>query len=174
MFTAASILSFLGLLTPMLSTLEGAGITALQAEIAKILDPVKSKYDPALFEALVDKIDANVIKALNNDYDWARNHNNAYAALKKDYEQLWRNNRSSDELRPRVQAFQNDFMARVRRLIPSTAAPYLNKATASAVAPAKEPRAQRPATQRPTQAAPAKTQQRVSLGEDPEYTSLWK
>lgn len=62
MFTAASILSFLGLLTPMLSTLEGDGITALQAEIAKISNPVEKQVLTDLVNALQPFIIAQLAK----------------------------------------------------------------------------------------------------------------
>lgn len=62
MFTAASILSFLGLLTPMLSTLEGDGITALQAEIAKISNPIEKQVLTDLVNALQPFIVAQLAK----------------------------------------------------------------------------------------------------------------
>lgn len=150
-------------------------------EIDKALAPVKANYDPIVFDAVKAQINKTVLETLQKDYDWARNHQNERTAIEKTYEQLWKGQQSSGSLNPRVQAYQTDFMARVRRALPSIAAPLLNKATANAVANANKsaaPRApQSPQTKPRTNAAPAQAQQNqpriYSLEEDPEWEATF-
>jgi len=139
------------------TAMDGPKWNAFSAEIAKTLAPVKDKYDPALFEDLQKVIGDKVIKKLKADYEWSRDHNNDRTALERAYKNLWQSNQSSNSLKPRLQAYNNDFMARVRRELPSIAASYLGKATATAVA--KTQPAPKTTSQPQQPAAPARNPQ---------------
>jgi hypothetical protein len=132
--------------------MDGPKWNAFYSEIEKVLAPVKSKYDATIFEAVKDRLGKEVLKKLDSDYEWSRDHNNDRTALTRGYQTAWRSNQSAEGLRPRIQAYQNDFMARVRRELPSIVAPLLGKATAAqqaAARPANAPRAAQPPAQQP-------------------------
>lgn len=160
-------------------SLQGPKWEQLDAEIDKVLAPVKGSYNETVFNAVKDQVRKQTIDKLKADFDWSRNHENQYRAIKSSYEDLWKRNARTDGLQPQVAAYQNDFMARVRRILPSLTAQMVNKATASTVAAAK-PAARAPRTQaKPTQATPAtpaeqKPQGRVNIFEDPNFTKLFE
>lgn len=152
------------------TAMDGPKWGAFKAEIAKTLAPVKDKYDLALFEDLQKVIGYKVVDKLKADYEWSRDHNNDRTALERAYKQLWQNSQPSTSLKPRLQAYNNDFMARVRRELPSIAASYLGKATATAVArtqPAQKP------TNQPQPAAPVRNQNGQFQKQTPEPYDIY-
>jgi hypothetical protein len=116
--------------------LDGPKWRAFDAEITKTLAPIKDKYDPEMFEAAVARIRDSVLKKLSEDYEFSRDHNNDRSALVRAYQTAWKNQQSASGLKPRLTAYQNNFLSRVRRELPSIAASWLGKATATAVAQA--------------------------------------
>lgn len=161
------------------NSLEGPKWQQFHSEIEKALAPVKDKYDPIVFDSVKDKIASSVINKLKGDYEWARTHENERKALESNYRQLWKEQKPSEGLKPRIQAYTNDFMARVRRQLPAIAAPLLSKATASQNAVAQPPKpAAPPAT--PVQRAangqfvPKPQEGRYDIFSDPDFTSAFK
>lgn len=160
-------------------SLEGPKWQQFNAEIDKTLAPVKGKYDPEVFDALRERISKQMLTKIQEDFEWARNHGNDLTMLKSNYEQLWKAQKPADGLKPRIQTYTNDFMARVRRHLPSIAAPLLNKATASAVA-APQPKPPAGSPQQPAPRAangqfqqPQKARTFYNVHEDPEFTSAF-
>lgn len=130
--------------------MDGPKWSALTTEIERTLAPVKDKYEPAMFKAVQRQVSEDIQANLKADYEWSRDHNIDRNTIVKAYQNAWKNNQSAQFLKPKLQAYQNDFMARVRRDLPSIAASYLGKATASAVAKAAPRTASAPP---PSQAA---------------------
>lgn len=134
------------------TTLDGPKWQQFEAELDKILAPVKSSYPAQVFNALRNDIKAQALGQMQKDYEWARNHENARKFLESSYKTAWRNQESAESLKPRIQSYQADFMARARRILPSLAAPLLSKATAATVAQAKAPAQPAPQKQQPSRA----------------------
>ncbi len=146
-------------------------------EIDKTLAPIKDKYDPKIFEAVKQQISREVIQSLETNYDWARTHGNERKAIEAGYKDLWQKQQPATSLQPRVQVYHTDFLAQVRRILPSIAAPLINKATATAVASkTAAPRAKTPPA--PRSNAPATPQAEkpgfYSPHDDPEFAKLFK
>lgn len=162
------------------NTLEGPKWQQFHSEIDKALAPIKAKYDPIVFDSVKDKIANSVIDKLKNDFEWARTHENERKALEANYRQLWKGQKPADGLKPRIQAYTNDFMARVRRQLPAIAAPLLSKATASQNAVAQPPPKPAAPPTTPVQRAangqfvPKPQEGRYDIFSDPDFTSAFK
>lgn len=133
------------------STLEGPKWAAFNAEIEKTLAPVKDSYDPIVFKALTKQISDDLIGKLQGDYEWARNHKNELGMLQRDYQNLWKAQKPADGLKPRIETYTKDFMGRVRRYLPSIAAPILSKAPAKTQAGAQQQQKPKPQAANPQQ-----------------------
>lgn len=165
------------------STLDGPKWGQFNSEIDKTLAPVKDKFDPIVFEALRDRVSKSLIENLQKDFEFSRNHENERRTLESAYRSLWKQRQSAESLKPRIQAYTNDFMARVRRHLPSIAAPLINKTTASpAVAgqpkppatPPKQPNTPRAANGQFQQQNKPQEKQFYNIHEDPEFLSAFK
>ena len=92
---------------------------------------------------------------MKKDFLWTRDHQNALRGLRQSFDQRWKAGKGHEDLAQSVKAFQNDFLLRARKAIPSVAKTILEKATAkpaaakAAVKPAQNGQAsQKPQTQR--------------------------
>ena len=162
-------------------TVEGPKWQQFNAAIDAALAPVKAKYTPEIFSAVRDRIASQINDKLKADFDWARMHGNERKVIEASYKQAWKSNQSVDGLNPRIQAYNNDFMARVRRHLPSIAAPILNSATASAVASQKAPQPAAPPNQPAARAANGQFQAQTpqtgrsyDFSEDPEWQAAFR
>jgi len=151
--------------------LDGQKWAQFDAEIDKILAPVKDKYDPEIFSAVRRQTRDKVIDAIKQDALFARNHSSDRAMIESQFRNAWDRRENPAALQPRAQTYINDFLARVKKYTPSIAAPLLKNATAAAVA---KPRAAQP-TPKPRTAAPPNGQQppakpgHYNIFEDPEF-----
>jgi hypothetical protein len=162
------------------NSLEGPKWQQFHAEIDKVLAPIKAKYDPIVFDSVKERIAKATIDKLQSDFEWARTHENERKSLQAGYQQLWKEQKPSDGLKPRIQAYTTDFMARVRRQLPAIAAPLLSKATASQNAVAQpQPKPASPQTPVPRAPngqfqSPKPQEGRYDIFSDPEFTSAFK
>lgn len=116
------------------TTSDGPKWTELDKRIDATLEPIKAKYNPVEFGAIRQQIKSGVLAKMSADSEWARIHTNEQRAIKNAYETAWKNQQFFDGLKPRVQAYQNDFLLRANRFLPSIAAPLLNQAAARVAA----------------------------------------
>lgn len=125
-------------------------------EISRTLEPIKANYSSTIFDAIVHKVNADLVNKLQSaDPMWAQNHNNALQSLENAFKALWKSRQPTNQLQQRIQFFQNDFMTQVRRYLPSVVKEVLKDSTpASRPAPAQQPRTS-PAAARPAQHPPA-------------------
>jgi hypothetical protein len=138
------------------SLVNGPRWQGFNTEIDKTLEPAKSKHDPLVFEAIRDRIRTEAIKKLDSDSDWARGQINEWKAI----EVQFRRYGDTPSLRSRIQTYNNDFSARVRRYIPSIAAPLLTNAAKTKVS--TQPNAQRPVAQTAPASSPNPAAARTS------------
>lgn len=149
------------------------------AELDRVLAPVKGKFTPAIYEAVKENISKQVNDKLQNDFEWARTHGNQRKAIESGYRDAWKTQQPADRLKPSIQAYNNDFMTRVRRYLPAVAAGLINEATNTAVQP--KPQAA-PPNQPAARAANGQFQQtqkpeagkRYSFSEDPEWDAAFR
>lgn len=163
------------------TSLDGPKWTGFYAEIDKALAPVKTQYQPVVFEALRDKIGKELIGKLQQDRAWASRHESERRAVQSAFSHLWKQRGSPDQLKAtHIQPYTNDFMAQVRRLLPSIAQPLLNTAAAQPPSPATPPKPAQAATVPPRapngQFAPQKQERQAGydLQSDPEFTSMFR
>lgn len=160
------------------TSLEGPKWQAFNAEIDKALAPVKDSYDATVFNALRDHIGKALTAKMQEDYEWARNHGNDLNSLQAAYKQRWNQQKNADDLKPSIQTYTNDFMARVRRHLPSIAAPILSKAPAKQAG--ANPKAAPPANPQPPVERAANGQFQPQKGKfydlnsDPDFTAAFK
>lgn len=161
------------------SVMDGAKWQAVNAEIDKVLEPVKAKYDAEEFADIRASVQKKLIETLQSDQEWARNHSGERRALESEYKRLWKSGQDPTAMNNRVRGYINDLMVRARLHLPSIAAPRLQKATARAVANAQPRQAQARTQQPPQQQAPATRNQNgkpqhYNLQEDPEFARLFQ
>lgn len=121
---------------------------AFYAELDRTLAPIKANYDEKIWPAIRDHVARQAIDKMKADQLWGRDHQNALRGLEQAFQQRWKGGRGYDDLKPSVQAFQNDFLLRARRVIPSVAADVLKAAAAKPAAQA-QPAARTTAPQKP-------------------------
>ncbi len=160
------------------ANMDGAKWTAMRAEIDKVLEPVKGKYDAEEFADIRASVERKLLETLQSDQEWARNHSGERRALESEYKRLWKSGQDPTAMNNRVKGYINDLMVRARLHLPSIAAPRLQKATARAVANAQPRQAQARTQRPPQQQAPAqRTQngkpQHYNVHEDPEFARIF-
>lgn len=158
--------------------MDGAKWTAMRSEIDKVLEPVKGKYDAEEFADIRASVERKLLETLQSDQEWARNHSGERRALESEYKRLWKSGQDPAAMNNRVKGYINDLMVRARLLLPSIAAPRLQKATARAVAKTQPKQAQARTQQPPNAQAPGNRQNgkpaHYNLHEDPEFTRMFQ
>jgi hypothetical protein len=158
------------------NSVDGPRWEQFNAEIDTMLKPIKAAYAPEVFGALRDNIASQVLDKMKNDFEFSRTQSISRTQIQKGYEQLWRNRQPADSLKPRIDSYQANFMARARQILPSVAKPLIDKAAAPrAAAQSKIAPPPRSPQQPPTSyAANGQPQRHVrKLAEDPEFASLF-
>lgn len=160
---------------------KGPKWSAFHAELDKTLAPIKKNYEdrgesPVVFEALRDRIQKDLLAELQKDTQWVSQHQGETQAIKIAYRQLHAKQQPTTSLKDRLQVYNNDFMSRVRRLLPSVAAPLLTKPGKPGAPQPKPPAAPSPGRAPNGQFAAPKSQapQFYNVHEDPEFTSAFK
>lgn len=159
------------------TSLDGPKWTGFYAEIDKALAPLEKQYQPLVFSALKEKIGKELIGKLQQDRAWASRHESERRAIQSAYSHLWKQRGSPDQLKAtHVQPYTNDFMAQVRRLLPSIAQPLLNTAAKPATPPKPAPAATVPPRAPNGQFAQQKQERQAGydLQSDPEFTSMFR
>jgi len=112
----------------------GAKWAAFDQEIDKVLAPVKEKYDPMIFNAVRKEIKGEVINKIKQDALFVRNHTTDRSSIEQQFRDAWKQGKNPKELVNNAQLYNNQFLSRARKYIPSVVQPLLKKATATAVA----------------------------------------
>lgn len=120
------------------ASLEGPKWQQYGTELDRALEPVKKAYEASghgeVFAAIRDKVNRDLIKKLESTPDFARNHTSEREAIESMYRSAIASGNRNPEMKTYVTRYHTDFMQRVRAYLPSIAQPYINKATAAAVA----------------------------------------
>ena len=117
------------------SSLDGANISKLNELIGQQLTSIKDRYPELAFNDMVRGINADVMKELAGNTEWWTEHSQALDQLVKDYRHLWQTNGDpAKTLGPRIAAFNQDFLTRAQRLLPSIAQKRVNANTAARIA----------------------------------------
>ncbi len=143
--------------------MDGAKLRAVDAEIDKVLAPIKGKYDEGDYAELRAGVLKDLTAKIRADQDWFANHLQEYADLKAEFQYCWKNGQDPASLNPKVQFYINDLLVRARRMLPSIAAPRIQKATSLKVAAAQP----KNATARP------RTHQPYNVREDPDFARMF-
>jgi hypothetical protein len=141
-----------------------------------MLAPIKGKYDDADYQQIRNGVLGDLTQKIKADQDWWGNHLQEYADLKAEFVHCWKSGQDPAALQSKVNFYINDLLVRARRLLPSIAAPRIQKATNLKVAQAqpKKPTA-RPTTQTASAATPEKQgNAHYNLKEDQEFTRMFK
>jgi len=115
-------------------TVEGPKWNQFNAAIDKALEPVKNRYAPDDFAIVREKLAQGVLSEINKDYAFSQTHNNELNYLQNEHARLWKAGQPTAALTNKIQAYQNNLLARVRQVLPGIAGPVLKTATARAVA----------------------------------------
>ena len=155
---------------------EGPKLQKTQALVDKILEPVKSRYNDVIFGDLKGNINRELIDAMRGQSTatypngipgqaaWYAEHKQAWGQLVNDFRTSWDAQSPGRGLEARVQAFQQDWLNRANRYLPSIAAPRIATATRTPGAARTTPAAkapQRAATQ-PASAGPPQPKPRLT------------
>lgn len=146
------------------NTVEGPKWSAFYKYLDDTLAPVKDSYDATVWPHVREGIAKDTIKKIAEDSNWAREHSNTLRGLKSTFEHLTKTGKQPNDLKASAQAWQSDFMMRVRRHLPSIAQPLLAKAPAAK--PAPQTSATSPKTAQPqAKTAPPSTPPRAPNGQ---------
>jgi hypothetical protein len=99
----------------------GSKMAQFKGEVEKLLDPLKGKYTERHINSIRKDVIDDTIAAMKRDSEWTREHMIEYTNIQKAYQAAWNNRQSADGLKPRIQRWQNDFLTRARRYLPSVA-----------------------------------------------------
>jgi hypothetical protein len=158
------------------TAVDGPKWTQFNAEIDKILAPVKASYDEIVFNALRKDIADQVLNKVGADYEFSRRHQGERKEIEKAFQSAWTNRQPLDAIKPRVDAYTANFLARVRQHVSPIAKPLIEKAAVSK--PAARPATPQQSPQKPTQrAANGQFQPQnhaVKLKEDPEFSAMFQ
>ncbi len=153
---------------------EGARGQMIDAELDKVLGPAKGKFTPEVFRGIRESAKRDAITAVEKDGEFVRNHLNERAAITREYQWLWKAQQPASALKPRIDAYINDFAVRYRRALQSAAAPIIKGATAKAVTPTQQQsRTQARPQSQPSPPPPTQRKGPYSLEDDPEWKKAW-
>lgn len=121
------------------STIEGPKWQQFNAELDRTLNPVKANYDPAVWKHLREGIAKDLLAKMGEDQNWASTHGNTLRSLQSTFSTRVKagQGNSINDIKNSAKTYQNDFMMRMRRHLPSIAAPLLRKGQAPAQSAAK-------------------------------------
>lgn len=161
------------------SQLDGPKWQQFESEIDKVLEPIKGKFSPEVFDGIRMKVSRDVMAKIKEDQAFASQHTAARQRIQTQFNSMWKNRQDPAALKDQVTRYHNDLLVRERRILPSIVAPLLQGATAKAVAQSKtsgKPQAQaRPQNSQPSQQAPKQQQSKLyDRKEDPEWAALWR
>ena len=159
------------------AVLDGPMIGQVNAEIDKQLAPIKAKTDESEFGQIRNAVLNELTAKLKSDQNWWELHLQEWKSMKAAFEQCWKTGQDPRAmLGQRAQYYINDLMVRARRVIPSIAAPQIQKFTNRKVTqPNPSNTTARPRTQTPPNAAPEKNgNENLRTRDDPEFSRLFK
>lgn len=120
------------------SALEGAKFKALDFKIDTLLSKVKDRYSPAALADMKLGIQRDVMSKLKSS-EWFLEHQQTFGHLIGDYQQTWKSGNPGQGLKPRVDAYVNDFLSRASRNLPEIIQSRINgtKQNAKTAQPSK-------------------------------------
>lgn len=164
------------------TTISGPKWNEYWGEIDRTLEPIKGNYSEQHFAVLKKMVSDGVLGKLQEDTQWAANHNMTLKSLQSAFETALRNNQPVAALQQRIQFFKNDFMLRARKYLPSAAKeavgdpPVATAPKTAATKPQGSPRANaQAAPARPAQPRqPAATSNRPAQQQPFNESPAWK
>jgi hypothetical protein len=132
------------------TAVEGAKFTQLGTRIDALLAPVKGKFNEVAYNDLKAGIQREAIDAISKQ-EWFTEHRQNFDQLMADYRHTWTQGSPGQGLQPRVQAYIQDFLSRVSRVLPQIAQKRVNATTQARLGQQRP--GPKPGTPRPTPAA---------------------
>jgi len=150
------------------TAVEGAKFTQLGTRIDSLLAPVKAKFNEVAYNDLKAGIQREVIDTMMKQ-EWFTEHKQNFDQLMSDYRHTWQQGSPGQGLQPRVQAYIQDFLSRVSRVLPAIAQKRVNATTQARLGQQRP--GPKPGTPRPSP-APSAGEPPARLSRD-QYDAEW-
>jgi hypothetical protein len=119
---------------------EGARLSQLDQMITAKLAPIKDRYPEIALKDLISGIRGEVLQTLDSQENLSIEQRQEHDAIVQDFHTTWHRGSPGQGLGPRVQAYQQNFLARAGRVLGPIAQKRINAATQARVNANTSPR----------------------------------